>query len=125
MVGTVSAGKALSFAMQTGSTTLTGKLSKSNGKYYVTDANGTHEIVGRDVDKEAANKGFDQYIGKQVNVTGTQNGDVFEVSTISKVAGGTGGAFSGESGLAIAEGTAAAGFLGWGIYEAGSNNASR
>jgi hypothetical protein len=137
VLGRVSAGKSLSFAMQdNGTVTVTGVLTKTDGHYYITDSGGMHEIVGKDVDKEVANKGFDKYVGKTVTVTGridtgaTPTGgavNVIDVSNMSKKggavmgAGGGGGAFAGETGLAIAEGTAAAAFLGWGIYEAGSN----
>jgi len=129
VVGKVGAGKELSFSMAagTGLMNLTGLLTKSGGHYFLTDASGMHEIVGKDADNELANKGFDKYVGKEVDVEGVIDADaqpvggavnVVDMSSMSQAAPSAKGHFSGENGVAILLGTGAAAFLGWGIYEA-------
>jgi hypothetical protein len=137
VLGKVAAGKALSFAAAGGGgmVSLTGVLSKSHGHYFLTDLSGMHEILGKDADNEIATKGFEKYVGKNVMVDGVIDPNsvpaegavnVVDMSSMSQSAPsakGSGG-WSNESKLAIAEGTAAAGFLGWGIYEAASSKTS-
>jgi hypothetical protein len=128
-------GSAMNFAMQAaGSTTsFCGKLTTSNGHFYVTESGGAvHEIVGHDVDKEAANKSFARFVDKHVSVSGTIDTsaqptggatNVVDVSSIDRGRCGAGAAaagFGGDTAITVIEGGAAAAALGWGVYEAGT-----
>lgn len=131
VVGRVRSGSAMSFMMQAvgSSVTLTGMLSKSDGHFFLTDANGTlTELVGKNVDK---------YVGKQVTVTGTMTDkkpdggatSVVDLSGNSKIAaaavGGAGGTGVGGAAAVVIAGAAGLFGIEEGIYQANKTTISR
>jgi hypothetical protein len=127
VIRTVLPGKSMSFALQGGTEiALRGKLSESDGNYYVTDANGVmHQVVLKDADGHTTTKGLQKYVGKDVNIVGnveagaTPSGgasNVIAISGITKFAGGAGLASSTLPVVVTAGGAAA--FLVAGIYYA-------
>ncbi|HKF47019.1 MAG TPA: hypothetical protein VKB38_06635 [Terracidiphilus sp.] len=135
VMGKVVPGTPKSFADEgAGSVSVTGKVSRVNGHYYVTDSNGAiHEFIGKDADQETVNKGFDKWVGKTVTISGSIDTaaaatggavNVIDVSNVNKttgaMAGAAGGGSNGWTGAdltaGIIEGGAALGALGWGLY---------
>lgn len=123
----IRSGSAMSFAAQaaSGTVTLKGTVSSSNGNYYITASDGTiTQITGKD---------FAKYVGKEVRITGTTvagtsatggASSVVDVSSISRLgaagAGGGGGAGGGWTTADIVVtgigGGLLAGAIAYGIY---------
>lgn len=126
VVARVSSGSAMSFAAPAagGSVTLKGKVSSSDGKYYLTADDGSiTQLTGKD---------FEKYVGKDVRVTGTVvagttpaggASSVLEVTSMSKLGAGAAPGGSGGSGwtgtdiaVTVVGGAVLGTAIGWVIY---------